>query len=168
MNMCGHKNNGWAEDTSYKYAGGLGMGAMDNTNTGSGGISGSSLGDQYNVTNPFVPTPKLTPVCPDLSPNYTGGIDVADVADVTSPACKEMAQTNAQWDALRASVDNILYGSTTKCAVPVATSAQQNGVNVNKSTNTLLYLSAGGAAILIITLVVLMNRKKGSAKVTTA
>ena len=158
MNMCGHKNNGWAEDASYKYAGGLGMGAMGNTNTGNGGISGSSLGEQYNVTNPFAPPPP--PVCPDLSPDYTGGVTY-NACNINTPVDTTMAKNNAAWDALKASIDSIISACTTPAATTGATTPASGQNIVAKSTNTLWYVAGGGVVVVILAGIIISKINKG-------
>jgi len=161
MNICARKNSGWAEDGSFKYAGGLGMGAFGNTNKG----LGNCLGNQYNVTNPLVtppaaPSPVVTPA--SVYSDTNGGLCCNVVCDVNTSACTMMDKTAQQWAALKASVDNILYGTATICATPTATSAKQSGVDVQKSTKTFYIVAGIGAGVLILTGIILaVTSKKG-------
>jgi len=151
MNMCAGKNNGWAENNSFKYAGGIGASALSNTPT-------------PQITIPSIPPASPSPTPAAILAQTNGGICTCNViCNISTPACKTMAQTANQWDALKNSVDAMLAASLTPAAstgTTAETTSESRQNQVDKSTSTLYLVMGGASLILVVTAVVLLAKKK--------
>ena len=158
MNIDRNRNNGWAFDLNYANQTGLGMSALGGSPPSSFGSSLGS-GSQYNVTNPLA-TNTSGAVATDGSTD--GGIDLTNVS---SPSDAIITNATNQWDALKASVDNIIYSDpTTTTPTPTTQAGGTNtAAQTSASVNSMYIVVGVGVGVLIVAGIILkvVFSKKG-------
>ena len=161
MNIC-KANNGWGEDSRFKY---MTLGGVTNTPS-------YTLGQGIGNINGLPTTNNSTNTTPTDTTQTTGdcGFFGIRMCNVQAPPDSSMTPTNNTWDALQATVDGMI------CSVLPAALTNTNTTNTNPNTpnpqqkatgaTTGIYVATGlgVVAIIILGAILLRGHKNSSSK----
>ncbi len=140
------KNNGWATPEELHY---------------SNFLSGDTLGNNYNVIDPFHPSGNSL----DVSTRANGGQGGINIDNVLTPTDTITDASNTRWEQLKAAVDNVIYAdpNTTNTGTN-GTVRSANGVNTGtkkQPTDYSMYWVMGGAIVVLVGTFLIVRKIKG-------
>ena len=147
-------------DYGFKYDVG-GIGTPSN-----GGAFGGNLGSQVTIKDPFANGGQSAPASVNSNSANCCNLGIC-ICNVSSPSCTAMKASDNKWDALKAQVDQIIYGGDTTVATPpMAASTCAKQAKTKQAVNSAYYVVIGGVVVLGIAAVFtfMHMRNKGGKK----